>query len=497
MASYVSIIVAFGKYVDYLRGKVKATNEQCKILIDSIEPLKDILTELQTTQTNNVSTKIVRRLEIGLDKLMRYLLKATKKNFIKRGMGISKERNKIKSYVDNIIILIGEHNMATLIKLNVDMQELPSKISNSMGKYLEDQHYAKFEDLKKFVQESNQTLMAQITEGINQRKNRYCETLNIILKNEIIAFETFWIKFLYSFYKSDKIGNFKIDKAKAALKYYFALNSHDFDVKKMIRERQTMIISPIFLDDINIFLGQIWDYKFSKKLFIEKQIIIPSLENDDKFPIITFLSLSDSFTPGGVTKGSRYFVDREISNNVIPFISDDYNPIAYLEKDDFCWYLTPAKENCQIYYLLETSVVLKNGLSVLINCGYEFLTLEIPLNSLSNPLDSLSIPKNSVSFVGYSRAYQFDLVFNTMKKKVQGNLDIFRVENEYVLEKSNRNPSFIQFEGIYYIINKIPDVDIWVNVCEGNRLCDTKFLLDSTTTLFMNRKEFKIIYSAE
>ncbi|OMJ91144.1 hypothetical protein SteCoe_6408 [Stentor coeruleus] len=489
MASYISVMIAFGKYVHYLKGRVQATNEQCKILLETVEPLKDIISEHTTEKPSDISTKIVRKLEVGLDKLMRYLLKATKKNFIKRGLNISKERNKIKSYVNNIIILVGEYNMAALNKANNNLEALPNIISEKLGNYLEDKLCAKFEDLKKFIQETNQNLIKQIDEAIQQRGNNYCESLNKILKTEIIDFETFWMKFDYVYLINSKFQRYNIDKAKIALKYYFTLNRQYLDIKRMIIDRKTSKSIPIFLDEIDIFLSTVWDFEYSKTLFIENQIIIPSQEDDRNSSGLVFLSLSDSFTPGGVSKGTKYFVEREISNDVIPFLCDDNNPIAYLDENDFCWYLTPANEYYKVYYLLETPIVLQGGLSFLINCGNEFLTLEIPL-------DSIKAPDKSNRTVN-TRAFPFDLIFNNMKYIIQGNYELTKNESNFVLEKCWKSPVLIKFEDVNYSINKVPDLDVWVNVCEGKEFGETKFLLDSTTTLLMNYKEFKIIYVSE
>ncbi|OMJ83679.1 hypothetical protein SteCoe_15349 [Stentor coeruleus] len=500
MASYIGIIVGFSKFVYQLNQKIKSTNKQYKILLESLEPLKEVLFELQNSSSSITSIKISRKLEMDLDKLMRYLLKASKKSFSKRCMNISNERSKVKSYIDNILILIGEHNMAALNKLSIDINGLPNKISNSMSQYIESELCTKFEDLKKFVQDTNQSLLNQITQGINERKNGYCETLNRILRTEFIDFETFWMKFEHNFLLNSDMDKQNFDKAKASLKYYFSLNRKNFDIRRMIFERKAMTISPILLDDINQFLSEIWDYKYSKRVFMKNQIIIPSLDYNKTSSSIILLSLSNSFTAGGVLKGNKYNIQREISNIVIPFISNDNKPIAYLDRDDFCWYLTPANENCRIYYLLETSLVLQSGYSFLINCGNNFLPFEI---------SSLTTPKNSESFynsqgfyktndsLDYSRAFSFNTFFNEKKKVLKGDYDIFIDKNRYALKKSCNSLAIIRFEDTYYTINKTPNIDVWVNVCEGKVFSEVKFLLDSTTTLFINRKEFKVIYTAE
>ena len=485
MVSNIAIIGTFARYLMYLRSRVQGNDQICALLVESLEPLDRILVELSKFDPSSDSKLIIRKVEITLDKFMRYLHKRTNKGTFSKYWDESKERTKIKMHLSNIMLLLNEHHAVILKEVQVDLKQLPEKIEKSL-KFISSQAVT---DIKRFVEESKNEIIYAIDKKYNTTPNP--SENQFMSQTNLYHFDQFYIYFTHKNLEAYRKISDKENEFKSALKYYFILKDYkDHNIQALLNDKSNL--KDVYLNgsDIDRFNSEVWDDLISREKFINDFVIIPKLSERNPLAYqFSLLSYSNS-TTGSLVKGQIYGIQTKISRGELKSGSISEDPLANANFVENNWYLNwISTSNDRIYYLLYDPIQFETNLIFFINsfgASFRFFIKTYSINPLS--------VRNSIEISDYS-GENYDSIavvgHKNQEFEIIGNMKLsMNADNKIYFESTNENPVFIRQEGLFYL-NPTPDTKIFVDI--SHRKEANPFKVNSSTLLFIGGKKFKAI----
>ena len=456
----------------------------CRLLSDSLNPLDRILGQLSKTDCSKNSKFVIRKLEIILDKFLRFLHKRSKKAWVSKYWDPSKDRTKIKMHVGNLMLLLNEHHAIVLDEVQVDLKQLPEKIERSL-EIISSQAVT---DIKKCVEECK----SEIIIAINRR---YKSTSNLPRKSitnqeKIYPFERFYRYLCKKYFSISDKKLIKEDELKIALKYYFLLKDYDDANVQSLVDNQ-LNINKLFLetDQIKRFFIEVWEDPESKEKMVNDSIIIPELSKRNSLSYGFYLLSYSSSIRGSLTKGKFYEIKTKISREELNSSSISKTPLATVNYDNG-WYITYTNNSRKnrIFYLLYNNLSISENLIFIISSFGNYYYFSVKLYRL----DTVSYRKLKKEYRSFEKDnYELLINYKNQRFEIIGNMKLgINENNEIKFSLTNENPIFIKKNGSYYLCPS-PDVEIWVDIYNGRTL--GMYKINSSTALLIGNKKFKAI----